>query len=124
VSADKEERHELSASLPAVVADLMQELLQAMPSEVGGVGWGGVGWARRGFSMRNNFDWAHGGRVALRVARGVRVHAHPTCPNPGNRQPTQVSVAESGICPEASGVGVDPGCAEKAKATGFWEPWL
>jgi len=37
---------------------------------------------------------------------------------------SEVTVAESGLCPTSYGSRPDPRCKAKAKATGFWEPWL
>ena len=37
---------------------------------------------------------------------------------------SEVTVAESGLCPTSEGTKNDPRGAALAKATGFWQPWL
>ena len=37
---------------------------------------------------------------------------------------SEVTVDASGLCPTQYGTHGDPRCGAKAKATGFWEPWL
>ena len=36
----------------------------------------------------------------------------------------EVTLKESGLCPTEYGSHPDPRCTAKAKATGFWQPWL